>query len=130
MADVYASVADAPSAGGIDLFVGVVRDEDNGRGVIELDYSAHPKAEMFLREVVDEAIGNYPIHAVAAVHRTGLLKVGEISVVVAVACPKTAEAFEACHAIIHGIKTTVPIWKHQRFVDGSPEWVGAEGEQS
>jgi len=130
VADVYASVADTPSAGGIDLFVGVVRNEDGGRGVIELDYSSHPKAETFLREVVDQAIAKYPIHAVSAVHRTGLLKVGEISVIVAVACPKTAEAFEACHDIIHGIKGTVPIWKHQRFVEGSPEWVGIESGQS
>src|ERR1700690_3548324 len=104
VADVYASVADTPSAGGIDLFVGVVRDEDNGRSVMELDYSAHPQAETFLRSVVDRAIAEYPIRAVSAVHRTGLLKVGEISVIVAVACPKTAEAFEACHQIIHGTK--------------------------
>jgi molybdopterin synthase catalytic subunit len=130
VADVYASVADTPSTGGIDLFVGVVRNEDGGRGVIELDYSAHPKAETFLREVVDRAIGKYPIHAVSAVHRTGLLKVGEISVIVAVACPKTAEAFEACHEIIHGIKTSVPIWKHQRFIEGHSEWVGSESKQS
>jgi len=71
VADVYASVADIPSAGGIDLFVGVVRDEDDGRAVTELSYSAHPSAEAHLCEVVEKAIAQYSIHAVSAVHRIG-----------------------------------------------------------
>ena len=127
VADVYASVADVPSAGGIALFSGVVRDEDDGRAVTDLGYSAHPSVETYLREVVDKAIAQYPIQAVSAVHRIGDLKIGEIAVIVAVACPKRGEAFEACRQIIDQIKETVPIWKHQRFADGDAEWVGAEG---
>jgi molybdopterin synthase catalytic subunit len=127
VADVYASVSDVPSAGGIALFVGVVRDEDEGRGVTELGYSAHPEVESYLREVVEKAISEYPIHAVSAVHRVGDLKIGEIAVIVAVACPKRAEAFDACRQIIDQIKESVPIWKRQRFTDGGGEWVGAEG---
>src|SRR5260221_7827057 len=126
VADVYASVSDVPSAGGIALFVGVVRHEDEGRGVTELGYSAHPAVETALREVVDKAISQYPIRAVSAVHRIGDLKIGEIAVIVAVACPKRGEAFDACHQIIDQIKDTVPIWKRQRFTDGDTEWVGAE----
>jgi molybdopterin synthase catalytic subunit len=127
VADVYASVADVSSAGGIALFVGVVRDEDEGRPVTDLGYSAHPTVENFLREVVEKAIAQYPIRAVSAVHRVGDLKIGEIAVIVAVACPKRGEAFDACRQIIDQIKETVPIWKRQRFADGASEWVGAEG---
>lgn len=127
VADVYASVSDVPSAGGIDLFVGVVRNEDEGRSVTDLGYEAHPDVETYLREVVEKAIAQYPVHAVSAVHRVGDLKVGEIAVVVAVACPKRGEAFDACRQIIDQIKETVPIWKRQRFASGGSEWVGAEG---
>ena len=128
VADVYASVSDVPSAGGIALFVGVVRDVDDGRTVTELGYTAHPTVEPRLREVVDQAVADFPIKAVSAVHRIGDLKIGEIAVIVAVACPKREEAFEACRRIVNDIKATVPIWKNQRFADGRSEWVGsAEG---
>jgi molybdopterin synthase catalytic subunit len=127
VADVYASVADVPSAGGIDLFVGVVRNEDEGRAVTDLGYSAHPDVMNYLREVVEKAATQYPIHAVSAVHRIGDLKIGEIAVIVAVACPKRGEAFDACRQIVDQIKETVPIWKRQQFTDGGTEWVGAEG---
>ena len=127
VAEVYESVADVPSAGGIALFSGVVRDEAEGRPVAELRYSAHPSVEERLREVVDTAIRQYPIKAVSAIHRIGDLKIGEIAVIVAVACPKRAEAFEACHKIVDDIKASVPIWKHEQFADGDAQWVGAEG---
>ena len=106
-----------------------MRNEDDGRSVTQLGYSAHPSVESSLREVINEAIEKYPIHAVSAVHRIGDLEIGDIAVIVAVACPRRAEAFEACHQIIDQIKKTVPIWKHQRFADGDTEWVGAEGGQ-
>jgi molybdopterin synthase catalytic subunit len=125
VADVYASVSDVPSAGGIAVFSGVVRDEDAGRGVSELSYEAHPTAAAALREVVEKAAGEYPVHAVSAVHRVGDLKIGDVAVVVAVACRGRADAFAACHQIIDQLKETVPIWKHQRFTDGDAEWVGS-----
>jgi molybdopterin synthase catalytic subunit len=125
--DVYASVSDVPSAGGIALFSGVVRNEDEGRAVTDLGYSAHPDVETYLRQVVGKAITQYPIHAVSAVHRIGDLKIGEIAVIVAVACPRRGEAFDACRQIVDEIKHAVPIWKHQRFADGDAEWVGAGG---
>jgi len=127
VSDLYSSVADVPSAGGIAFFVGVVRDEDEGRAVTDLGYSAHPNAETYLREVVEKAIVQHSICAVSAVHRTGDLKIGEIAVIVAVACPGRVAAFDACREIIDQLKETVPIWKHQRFADGDAEWVGAEG---
>src|SRR5262249_53192886 len=120
VADVYWSVCDVPSAG-IALFAGVVRDEDEGRAVTGLGYSAHTSVEVCLRGVVEKAIGRYPIQAVSAVHRVGDLKIGDIAVIVAVACPRRGEAFDACRQIIDQIKDTVPLWEHQRFADRSAE---------
>jgi len=122
--EVLAAVADS-AAGGTALFVGTVRDHDGGRSVTQLGYSAHPSAESVLRDVVEKIISDYPVVALAAVHRVGELAIGDPAVVVAVACPHRAEAFAACRQLIDDLKETVPIWKHQLFVDGSDEWVGA-----
>lgn len=113
-----------PGAGGITLFVGTVRTVDGGRDVTRLDYSAHPTALDTLREVAEQVAAEFPAVAVAAVHRVGELAVGDLAVVVAVACPHRAEAFEAARALIDRLKATVPIWKHQIFTDGDEEWVG------
>ena len=122
--EVRAAVAD-PTAGGIALFAGAVRDSDHDRGVSALSYSAHPSAETELRRVAEAVAEKFPVIGVAAVHRVGDLAIGDLAVVVAVACPHRAEAFDACRALIDELKATVPIWKHQRFADGTQEWVGA-----
>jgi len=122
--EVRNAIAD-PAAGGEVLFVGTVRDNDEDKGVIGLGYSAHPSAEAELRKVTESVVGKFPdVIGVAAVHRVGDLDVGDLAVVVGVACAHRAEAFHACHALIDELKATVPIWKHQRFADGSEEWVG------
>jgi molybdopterin synthase catalytic subunit len=121
--EVRAAVAD-PGAGGIVLFAGAVRDSDHAQQVRELSYTAHPTAEAELRRVAEEIAGKHPVTAVAAVHRVGDLAIGDLAVVVAVSCPHRAEAFEACRALIDELKASVPIWKHQRFADGTDEWVG------
>jgi molybdopterin synthase catalytic subunit len=114
-----------PAAGGIALFTGVVRDHDQGRGVERLSYSAHPSAGAELRRVAEKVAAGFDVRALAAVHRTGELAVGEIAVVVAVSCPHRGEAFDACRALIDELKATVPIWKHQEFGDGAGEWVNS-----
>ena len=114
-----------PAAGGIALFTGVVRDHDQDRGVTRLAYSAHPSAGAELRRVAEKVAAGFDVHALAAVHRTGELDVGEIAVVVAVACTHRGEAFDACRALIDELKATVPIWKHQEFGDGGSEWVNS-----
>lgn len=124
--EVLAGVADA-GAGGTVVFAGTVRDVDGGRAVTDLAYSAHPSAEAQLRQVAEKVVADFPVRALAAVHRVGDLAVGDLAVVVAVACPHRAEAFAACRQLIDDLKATVPIWKHQRFADGTVEWVGAEG---
>ena len=113
-----------PECGGIALFVGVVRDHDHGADVAALDYSAHPSAVETLRRVCEEVGGRHGARRLAAVHRTGHLEVGDTAVVVAVAAAHRGEAFTACRDLIDTLKSTVPIWKHQRFADGSDEWVG------
>jgi molybdopterin synthase catalytic subunit len=115
-----------PAAGGEALFVGTVRDNDADHGVTGLSYTAHPSAAAELRRVAEQIVAKYPdVIALAAVHRTGDLGVGDLAVVVGVSCAHRAEAFHACHALIDELKATVPIWKHQRFTDGSDEWVGS-----
>ncbi|MGH3313854.1 MAG: molybdenum cofactor biosynthesis protein MoaE [Streptomyces sp.] len=122
--EVFAAVGDT-SAGGTALFVGTVRDHDGGTDVARLGYSAHPTAEAELRRIAEKLTADFPVRALAAVHRVGELAVGDLAVVVAVSCPHRAEAFEACRRLIDELKDQVPIWKHQSFADGSEEWVGA-----
>ncbi len=120
--EVRAAVAD-PAAGGIALFLGAVRDHDHGRGVLRLSYSAHPSAEAELRRVAEKVAASFDVLALAAVHRVGELGVGDLAVVVAVACAHRGEAFEACRTLIDDLKHSVPIWKQQWFSDGDSEWV-------
>ncbi|MER0243537.1 molybdenum cofactor biosynthesis protein MoaE [Streptomyces sp. HSW2009] len=123
--EVFGAVSDA-AAGGTALFVGTVRDHD-GPGDAEvtgLGYSAHPSATDELRRVAEKVVADFPVRALAAVHRVGDLAVGDLAVVVAVSCPHRAEAFAACRRLIDDLKAEVPIWKHQTFGDGSEEWVG------
>lgn len=121
--EVRAAVAD-PAAGGIALFAGAVRDSDHDRGVSGLSYSAHPSAVGELHRVAEVIAEKYPVIGIAAVHRVGDLAIGDLAVVLAVSCPHRAEAFDACRDLIDILKASVPIWKHQRFDDGTAEWVG------
>ena len=123
--EVRNAIAD-PAAGDEVLFIGNVRNTDADKGVSGLAYSAHPSAEAELRRVTEEMVTKFPdVIGVAAVHRVGDLAVGDLAVVVGVSCAHRAEAFHACHALIDELKATVPVWKHQRFADGTDEWVGS-----
>jgi molybdopterin synthase catalytic subunit len=121
--EVLAAVAD-PSAGGTVVFIGTVRDEDSGKSVDALGYSAHPTVDDALRTVAERVAAEHPVIALAAVHRVGDLAVGDVAVVVAVSCAHRGDAFAAARQLIDDLKSTVPIWKHQTFGDGSDEWVG------
>jgi molybdopterin synthase catalytic subunit len=116
---------DDEASGGLTLFVGRVRDHDSGRDVEGLDYSAHPTAEEKMREVCERIAEAYDVHGVAAVHRTGRLAIGDIAVVIATTASHRGQAFDASRALIDTLKAEVPIWKHQRFGDGTDEWVGS-----
>ena len=123
VAEVVAALDDDAS-GGLTLFVGRVRDHDHGKGVLGLDYSAHPTAVDRLRDVCERVAAEYDVHGVAAVHRVGSLDIGDIAVVVATTASHRGDAFAASRALIDTLKAEVPIWKHQQFADGSDEWVG------
>lgn len=126
--EVLAALDDA-SSGGVTLFVGRVRDHDRtaegAKGVVGLDYTAHPSALDKLREVCERVAAAYDVKALAAVHRTGVLQIGDAAVVVATASAHRGTSFDASRALIDTLKDEVPIWKHQRFADGTEEWVGS-----
>lgn len=120
--EVLAAVSD-PAAGGVDLFVGVVRDHDHGHPVTRLEYTAHPSALNRLREVAEAVAGRHAVVGVAVVHRTGQLRVGDDAVILAVSASHRGEAFAASRDLIDTLKQEVPIWKRQVFADGAEEWV-------
>ncbi len=114
-------------AGGVAIFVGVVRDHADGKPVARLDYEAHPTlAVSEMRRVLDETAASVPGARLAAVHRAGSLRVGDLAVVVAASAPHRAEAFEACRTAIERIKEAVPVWKHEWDADGNAHWVNLE----
>ena len=122
--DEVRTAVEGDAVGGIALFVGTIRDHDHDHDVTRLSYTAHPSAEAELRRVAAAIAEKFPVLGVAVVHRIGDLAVGDLAVVAAVSAPHRAEAFDACRELIDQLKATVPIWKHQRFTDGTDEWVG------
>ncbi|MQA06797.1 MAG: molybdenum cofactor biosynthesis protein MoaE [Streptosporangiales bacterium] len=122
--DVRAAVAD-PAAGGVVVFVGTVREQDQGKGVVRLGYQAHPSAGEVLSQVVEKIAAGHDVGAVAAEHRVGELEIGDVAVVVAASAAHRGEAFAAAQQLIDDLKATVPIWKRQDFTDGTTAWVGS-----
>jgi molybdopterin synthase catalytic subunit len=117
-----ASVTD-PGAGGIVVFEGVVRDNARGKQVRYLEYDVYPEmAVQQIREILTEAERRWHVDRIAVAHRIGRLEIGEASVIIVVATPHRAEAFEACRYIIDTLKTRVPIWKKEVATNGE-EWV-------
>jgi molybdopterin synthase catalytic subunit len=119
--EVLAALGDEAS-GGLTLFVGRVRDHDHGLGVRGLEYTAHPTALDALRRVCDRVAEEYDVHGVAAVHRVGVLEIGDIAVVVATSAAHRGEAFAGAREIIDAIKARAPIWKTEEgeWVEGAP----------
>ena len=117
------SAVSAPSCGGIVVFVGEVRAEDEGRPVVALTYDAYDRlAETQLAAVAGEAAARWPGARIALEHRTGRLVVGEASVAIAVACPHRADAFACCRFLIDRLKEAVPIWKREEG-EGGARWL-------
>jgi molybdopterin synthase catalytic subunit len=113
-------------AGGIVLFVGTIRNRTNGREVKELEYEVYREmAERQIAKLESEVRKRWPVKSMTIVHREGKLKIGDISVVVAVSAVHRAEAFDAARYAIDRIKESFPIWKREEFGRGGYEW--AEG---
>jgi molybdopterin synthase catalytic subunit len=115
-------VAD-PSAGGTVLFVGTIRNVSQGKKVDGLEYQVYREmAERRMRAIEKEVKAKWPVKKVSLLHREGRLRVGEVSVVVAVSSEHRAEAFEACRYAIERIKTSLPLWKRE-MAKGKTAWV-------
>ncbi len=116
----------ASSDGAVVTFDGCVRDNTRGRRTLYLEYEAYePMALAKMEEIAAELHRKFSIGRIAMVHRLGLIEIGEPSVLIVVAAPHRAAAFEACRYAIDTLKKTVPIWKKEFFEDGA---VWAEGE--
>jgi len=117
------AAASAPQNGAVVVFHGIIRNHDSDRGVMRLEYSAHPDAEQFLARLVaaeQDASGL----KLAAAHRLGTLRVGDVALVAAAGAAHRKEAFWGIERLVERIKAEVPIWKRQYFVDGESSWVG------
>ena len=108
------------------LFLGMVRDMNEGRDVTGIEYTAYRSmAERELATIVEEAAALADSDDIAVEHRLGELSVGECSVAVAVGHPHRSRAFEAARYVIEELKQRVPIWKREHYIDGTREWVAA-----
>jgi molybdopterin synthase catalytic subunit len=111
------------SSGASVLFTGTVRDHNKQDKVSKLHYEAYQEmAEKILQEIENEIHAKWKINKFIAIHRTGTLKVGEVSVAVAVSSEHRKEAFEACKFGIDSIKEKAPIWKKE-FAESGAEWL-------
>ena len=113
------------SVGGIDVFIGTVRDATKGKKVVALEFEAYEKMAISeFEKLVKSAKDHWPIYRVAILHAIGRKEIGELAVVIAVSAAHRDAAFKACRYIIDTLKKTVPIWKKEIFEDGEV-WVAA-----
>ncbi len=121
--DVLARVR-ADEDGAVVLFLGVVRDHNEGAPVTGLSYDVyHEMAAKTLVEIAAEAAERLGTPRVFAVHRVGELAIGEVSVAIAASSPHRAESFDAARYVIEEIKKRLPIWKKEHYVDGGADWL-------
>jgi molybdopterin synthase catalytic subunit len=121
--DPLVAAVQAEASGAIATFLGVVRDHHEGRAVADLAYEAYePMAEAECARIVEEARARWPCR-IALQHRTGPLAVGETAVAIAVSAAHREGAFAACRYVIEELKRRVPIWKRERYRDGTEAWV-------
>lgn len=110
--------------GAVSLFLGTVRDLNDGRPVSGMEYEAYePMAESELRAVAEAACAATPNLVIALEHRVGLLDIGDVSVAIACAHPHRAPAIDAARRVIDTLKQRVPIWKREHYVDGERSWI-------
>lgn len=117
--------AEHPHNGAVVVMSGTVRDQTDGQAVLSLEYQAYePMALKVFQGIAQDIRQRWPdVNRIAIHHRTGHLKISEISVLVAIGCPHRAEAFAACQYAIDTLKHNAPIWKKEHWADGSSSWV-------
>jgi molybdopterin synthase catalytic subunit len=105
-------------------FEGWVRDHNEGQQVLRLEYEVYePLAIKEGERIITEARQRFGVHRAAAIHRSGMLELTDVAVIVGVSSPHRGEAFEACRYIIDQVKSRLPIWKKEHYADGKAEWV-------
>jgi molybdopterin synthase catalytic subunit len=115
----------SPESGGIDVFIGTIRNATKGKTVLKLEFEAYNQMAINeMKKIAQQASDKWPIQKILIHHRTGALQVGEVPVVIAVSAAHRDAAFDACRYIIDTLKQTVPIWKKEFFEDGEV-WVAA-----
>ena len=115
------------AAGGTVLFLGTIRNRNEGRAVESLEYEVYKEmAEKRMTELEKAVVEKWPIKKIAMVHRYGRLRIGEVSVAVAVSSEHRAEAFEAGKFAIDTIKRTLPLWKKEKLKSGEEAWTKGE----
>jgi molybdopterin synthase catalytic subunit len=113
-----------PDAGALSLFLGTVRNRNDGRPVTGIEYEAYPDmARREMAAIATEAERAFDGVRIAVVHRTGFLRVGDVSVAIAAAHPHRAAALDASREVIEALKRRVPIWKREHYLDGERRWV-------
>jgi molybdopterin synthase catalytic subunit len=111
------------ASGAVVTFAGVVRDHHEGRAVVRIEYAAViPLAEVKLRDLAQEVLEESGADRLAALHRLGMLEVGEASVLVAASAAHRDTAFRAARRLIDRIKEVLPVWKKEHFADGTAAW--------
>ena len=122
------AAVESPAAGAINVFLGVVRDNNLDRKVSHLVYDAYPEmAEKVMRQIAEEAVKRFGLIDCAVLHRTGRLAIGETSLLITVSCGHRAESFEGGYWLVNEVKKNVPVWKKEVWEDGE-EWI--EGPES
>jgi len=115
-----------PGAGAVNIFIGVIRDTAGEKKVIQLEYEAYEKMAITeVQKIIDRASKKWEISGFGVSHRIGVLKPGEVAVVVAISTRHRKESFKACQFIIDEIKKTVPIFKKE-VVESGETWVGSQ----
>jgi molybdopterin synthase catalytic subunit len=123
----YRDLVSDPVAGGYSSFEGRVRNHNEGRGVVRLEYEGYEALGLKEGErVVAEAFARFPIAKAHCVHRLGVLEIGDLAVWVGVTAAHRDAAFSACRYIIDEVKTRLPVWKKEHYADGDSGWVNCE----
>ena len=115
------------SCGAYVQFDGWVRDHNEGQEVLRLEYEVYePLAVKEGNRIIDEAIERFSVSNALAIHRSGLMELSEVAVVVGVTSPHRDAAFDACRYIIDQAKVRLPIWKKEHYASGHAEWVNCQ----
>lgn len=122
--DAFDPIEQFPTCGGMDVFIGVVRNQHAGKAVLALQYTAYtPIAEKMMRQIEQEIQRKYSLDYVRVIHRIGTLGIGEKALIALAYAAHRREAFAACEELVERVKHEVPIWKQEYYLDGSSAYV-------